>query len=142
MIGVGFGHFGPVSLDKARPLSRRLGSLCQFHRFEARCQGGKPDVVPILCCEVCLGNTTRWPTDRSNTKTLSFDARRPQSYNTDNQDTLLTFDAQPTSLTGTPCGATTELNSDAVQRSPSIAWVGLHVSRDTGLLASSHEPES
>jgi len=93
MIGVRLGHFGPVSLYKFLPLSRRLGSLCQFHRDEARRQDGKPDVVPIPGCEVCFGNTTRRTTHSSDTNTFSFDAGGSKPNDTDSQGCLLTYGA-------------------------------------------------
>ena len=91
MIGFGLYHFGPVSLHKPGPLRRGLGSLCQFHRFETRCQVRKPHVVPIFRCKVRPWNTTRWKTYGSDTNTLSFDSRRPKPNNTDNQGNLLTL---------------------------------------------------
>jgi hypothetical protein len=83
MAGFWPGHLRLVFSHEGFPLQFRRGCLPKLHRFDAGCQGGKPDVVPVLRAKLALGNSSRRPTNRANPDSLIGDTWSSQSNDSD-----------------------------------------------------------
>src|SRR5690349_486526 len=78
--GIRVCHLGTVLPFERRPLCRCSSAVRSLHRLEAGREIRKPDVVPILGCELGLRYAAGRTTNRSNAQTLVLGARAPEPH--------------------------------------------------------------
>ena len=67
-------HLRTVLSRKALPFLLRPRGQAEFHDAGARCQRGKPDVVPVETREILLRHATRWPAHRPQARAFAGNA--------------------------------------------------------------------
>src|SRR6185436_4363876 len=72
-------HLCPVFLRERCPFGGRGDLLSALHRFEARRQVRKPDVVPVLRGELGLGHAARRPAHRTDAGAFAATSGRSET---------------------------------------------------------------
>ena len=83
------GHFGAIFPDEPRPLGGSARVQRELYGLVTRCQGGKPNVVPVLLRELVPWHATRGPTHRPNPEPFPPTSGASQLHNLNSHNASL-----------------------------------------------------